>query len=154
MARNGIDWKGLVVNTLYMRDGGICQLCNRFIGSDNLFEIDHIQEKENGGLDILDNLRLVHIACHKARHQKNGTHIPKEIVNRCMLVKMPDYENIKQAKDIKRESQLALLRLVKKRFIELGSYQAAVSACATTIDSMRYQAGKYGFKGNPSKWDI
>lgn len=51
------------------RDGGVCQLCGGLVqGNDREAHIDHIIEKADGGTDELENLRLVHRACHSRRH--------------------------------------------------------------------------------------
>jgi 5-methylcytosine-specific restriction protein A len=51
------------------RDGGVCQLCGGLVqGDDREAHIDHIIEKADGGTDELENLRLVHRACHSRRH--------------------------------------------------------------------------------------
>lgn len=51
------------------RDGGVCQLCGGLVqGDDRDAHIDHIVEKAEGGTDELENLRLVHRACHSRRH--------------------------------------------------------------------------------------
>ena len=93
-----INWKEIVINTLYLRDQGICCLCMRKITQSTLFEIDHITEKANGGLDIIDNLRLVHLGCHKARHQMNMLSIPADIIKKVSIlvtsgVSMRDTQN-------------------------------------------------------------
>ena len=64
-----VNWRGIVIDTLYTRDSGICHLCKELIGLSAFFEIDHIKQRQNGGRDTIDNLRLVHLACHKKRHQ-------------------------------------------------------------------------------------
>jgi transcriptional regulator with PAS, ATPase and Fis domain len=65
------NWKDLIVKQLFERDKNICQLCEDLILQDDLYEIDHIIEKKNGGTDDLGNMRVVHLVCHKRRHIKN-----------------------------------------------------------------------------------
>jgi transcriptional regulator with GAF, ATPase, and Fis domain len=80
--RKPVNWREVVVNSLYLRDKGVCGLCENPIHEWHIFEIDHIIEKENDGLDIIENLRLVHVQCHKGRHQKKRIIIHKEVINK------------------------------------------------------------------------
>jgi hypothetical protein len=82
-----INWKELVVNTLFLRDQGICHLCMRKINQSELFEVDHIVEKSNGGLDVIENLRLVHLGCHKTRHQNKMLSISPDVIKRAEIIR-------------------------------------------------------------------
>lgn len=44
------------------RDNGICQICSTFTEK---YEIDHIKPICEGGITVLDNLRLLCLPCHK-----------------------------------------------------------------------------------------
>jgi len=58
------------------RDGGICQLCGQIVlGLDRDAHIDHIIHRGDGPPEVveaIDNLRLVHRACHSRRHAAEG----------------------------------------------------------------------------------
>jgi len=66
--KKAVNWKDVVIIELLKKDNGICQLCNKVLG-DQLVEIDHTRERSDGGIDAIDNLRLVHLTCHKLHHQ-------------------------------------------------------------------------------------
>lgn len=71
-----INWRKVTMETLYNRDDGICSICKDELKSTDLFEIDHIVEKSKGGSDDLNNLRLVHLTCHRKRHNPNRAQLP------------------------------------------------------------------------------
>ena len=48
------------------RDQGVCQLCGCVVTERG--QIDHIQEKAQGGSDEMVNLRLLCLPCHSRRH--------------------------------------------------------------------------------------
>jgi DNA-binding NtrC family response regulator len=63
-------WKDTVIDFLMKRDKYVCELCGDFLAKGDIFELDHIKEKSKGGDDSFENLRAVHLACHKLRHKK------------------------------------------------------------------------------------
>ena len=81
-----MNWKEIVINTLYLRDRGTCSLCMREITQSDMCEIDYVTEKANGGLDVIDNLRLVHLECHKTRDQINISSISPDIIKKVSIL--------------------------------------------------------------------
>ena len=59
----------LRVRTLLVRQNQQCTICKRkFSEFDSVsWEVDHIIPRSKGGLDIYENLQLVHKACHEAK---------------------------------------------------------------------------------------
>jgi RNA-directed DNA polymerase len=49
---------------LLKRQKGKCQECNLFFKTNDLIEVDHIIPEKLGGLDIYNNLQLLHRHCH------------------------------------------------------------------------------------------
>ena len=75
-----MNYKKIIIDYLYERECGMCQICRQPIALEALCEIDHIIEKKNGGADKLYNLRIVHLECHKKRHGVRGVVIHPRIV--------------------------------------------------------------------------
>lgn len=64
------DWITLR-KAVIRRDGYICQLCGRRVDPRKL-DIDHIVPRSKGGLDTLDNLRVAHAYCNRARGNREN----------------------------------------------------------------------------------
>jgi 5-methylcytosine-specific restriction endonuclease McrA len=62
------------VKKLWERQDGKCPNCNQRITEESDWNTHHIQPKAQGGNNELDNLILVHSACHKQIH--NPTVLP------------------------------------------------------------------------------
>jgi RNA-directed DNA polymerase len=56
---------------LLKRQEGKCSYCKLFFKDEDLMEIDHIIPKSLGGLDIKQNLQLLHRHCHDLKTQKD-----------------------------------------------------------------------------------
>jgi hypothetical protein len=50
----------------------VCPLCGQKLGALDDTEFDHERALVNGGEDTLDNLRAVHVDCHKVKTHGNG----------------------------------------------------------------------------------
>ncbi|MBO7726942.1 MAG: HNH endonuclease [Oscillospiraceae bacterium] len=71
----------ITVKALYERDGGICYLCGKpcdfndidkerhAIGS-NYPTVDHVIPVTRGGMHSWDNVKLAHLSCNSAKHDK------------------------------------------------------------------------------------
>src|SRR5262249_18326072 len=59
-----------VVAKLLKRQQGKCSWCGLFFRHDDLWNVDHITLKSQGGTDALDNLQLLHRHCHQKKHGK------------------------------------------------------------------------------------
>ena len=74
LSRNGKPDMTVTLTRLYMRDGGVCQICGRHIdfdcdsNSDYYPSIDHIKPLAKGGLHRWDNVQL---ACRKCNTLKS-----------------------------------------------------------------------------------
>lgn len=74
--RNGVPDLSITLTRLYMRDGGICQLCGRHIdfdcdpNSDYYPSIDHIKPISKGGLHQWDNVQLACRVCNTLKRDK------------------------------------------------------------------------------------
>lgn len=55
----GPGWQ-LLQEAVYLRDGGMCRRCGLVEGD----EVDHINERWNGGADCMENLQLLCYLCH------------------------------------------------------------------------------------------
>ncbi len=55
---------------IYIRDKGICWICNTFVEL-NDYDLGHLVDRMNGGLDAYDNLAVMHKTCNlsKPRHK-------------------------------------------------------------------------------------
>ena len=62
---------------LLKRQKGKCAHCGLIFKPGDLWEIDHIQPKANGGVNGYDNLQRLHKHCHdlKTCYDKFGTHV-------------------------------------------------------------------------------
>lgn len=55
------------------RDGGLCQMCGKPVTMEaGDAHIDHIVPKRDGGTDALENLQLLHRACHSKKTANGG----------------------------------------------------------------------------------
>ncbi len=76
LSRNGKPDLSITLTKLYMRDGGICQICGRQIdfdcdrNSDFYPSIDHIQPLAKGGLHSWDNVQLACRVCNTLKSDK------------------------------------------------------------------------------------
>ena len=55
-----------VKRTVYVRDGGVCQLCGRLVAP-RAYVADHIRPQAAGGGSALDNLQLAHGRCNNLK---------------------------------------------------------------------------------------
>jgi 5-methylcytosine-specific restriction endonuclease McrA len=60
----------LAVPILFDRQRGICPICEKPLQNLSSFDLDHIQPRKRGGSDDIDNLRLIHVACHRVRERR------------------------------------------------------------------------------------
>lgn len=76
LARNGKPDSTITLTKVYMRDGGICQICGRQIdfdcdsNSDDYPSIDHIKPLAKGGLHRWDNVQLACRRCNTLKSDK------------------------------------------------------------------------------------
>ena len=76
LSRNGKPDLSITLTKLYMRDGGVCQICGRHINfdcdsnSDYYPSIDHIQPLAKGGLHSWDNVQLACRICNTIKRDK------------------------------------------------------------------------------------
>lgn len=82
MAIKQTYWKDTIIELLLKRDKYICKLCDGPFLENDLYEIDHIIEKKFGGDDSIDNLRVVHVSCHKLRHHPERKRITRKSIQR------------------------------------------------------------------------
>jgi len=54
------------------QQGGLCTVCNEKILPHHLFDGDHVVEWSKGGATTLENLQILHHACHQAITSKKG----------------------------------------------------------------------------------
>lgn len=134
------DWKEIVIRALIKKGGGICELCNKILG-DNLVEVDHIKEKHNGGIDELENLRLVHMQCHRLRH---GTYKRLPVID-------TEPRNIKE---IRRQADMDTVRALKYELLKHHRWGQAATKIGLTVDQARYLRIKYGLGKNPNTWNL
>jgi RNA-directed DNA polymerase len=59
-----------VVAKLLKRQKGKCQWCSLYFRQGDLWNVDHITPKSQGGTDATDNLQLLHRHCHQKKHGK------------------------------------------------------------------------------------
>ena len=75
------EWREAIIHFLISRDGFICQVCYLSL-EDTKFEVDHIIPVYLGGKNILDNMRLLHMTCHRKlrtswdHHPRKGENHP------------------------------------------------------------------------------
>jgi len=147
-----VDWKGIVVDSLYLRDGGICQLCKKSLNNDDLFEIDHIVKRADDGKDTLMNLRLVHLACHKKRHTRNFTELTPLPIN------YDDYydDDIPTMNvNFKKLAHLQLLKALKHGLSKTNKLKEACTSCGITFDQGRYYLQLYNLDWKEyDSWDL
>jgi RNA-directed DNA polymerase len=58
------------VPILFDRQRGICPICKKPLEHLSSFDLDHIKPRKHGGRDDFDNLRLIHVVCHRLRERK------------------------------------------------------------------------------------
>lgn len=144
---------GIVLGTLYERDSGKCQLCNRDIEQDQLFEIDHIVEKAAGGLDIITNLRLVHLACHKARHTQNRVTLAPELIKAVKIARIEKPQDLTK-KGLRKYADQQLLASLQDAYMQTGTMANAAANCGMTIDQLRHFRLRYNLPGHILTWVI
>jgi RNA-directed DNA polymerase len=59
-----------VVAKLLKRQKGKCEWCGLFFRHGDLWNVDHITPKSQGGTDATGNLQLLHRHCHQKKHRK------------------------------------------------------------------------------------
>lgn len=57
---------------LWMRQNGICPMCRTELDNEEGWHIHHLLPKADGGTDSVDNLVLIHAACHRQVHSLNA----------------------------------------------------------------------------------
>lgn len=76
LRKNGKADMTITLTKLYMRDGGVCQICGKHIdfdrdsNSDDYPSIDHIKPLSRGGLHIWDNVQLACRRCNALKGDK------------------------------------------------------------------------------------
>lgn len=74
--KNGKADMTITLTKLYMRDGGVCQICGKHIdfdrdsNSDDYPSIDHIKPLSKGGLHVWDNVQLACRRCNALKGDK------------------------------------------------------------------------------------
>jgi len=76
---DALYWADRTLNTkgsmsqrkLLQRQGGKCNWCNQLFTYRDVWEVDHIQPKSEGGSDTYDNLQLLHKCCHVKKTAKD-----------------------------------------------------------------------------------
>jgi RNA-directed DNA polymerase len=56
------------LRTLWQRQGGRCPMCRQLVNVESGWHVHHVVWKTHGGSDRLDNLVLLHPACHRQVH--------------------------------------------------------------------------------------
>jgi RNA-directed DNA polymerase len=56
---------------LLKRQQGRCSWCGVFFRFDDVWNVDHIVPKSQGGTDAMNNLQLLHKHCHQRKHKKS-----------------------------------------------------------------------------------
>lgn len=81
LSKNGKPDHSITLTKLYMRDLGVCQICNKIIdfdcdpNSDDYPSVDHIKPISKGGLHQWDNVQLACRGCNTAKGA-NEDYIP------------------------------------------------------------------------------
>lgn len=55
---------------IYLRDNGICWICNSFVSLDD-YDLGHLVDRTNGGHDDYDNLAVMHRKCNHSKPYHN-----------------------------------------------------------------------------------
>mgnify|MGYP001607882127 CR=1 FL=1 len=69
------NYRQVVIALLLERDGELCLFCHQILG--DKVDIDHIIPLAENGPNVLSNLRLLHIKCHKTRRPPRMSRVPK-----------------------------------------------------------------------------
>ena len=69
------DWQ-ILRSLIYGRDNGICWICHKFVALHE-YDLGHLVDRCNGGLDDYDNLAVMHKKCNQAKppHHAMDEHI-------------------------------------------------------------------------------
>ena len=67
---NDVSWRKLR-SDIYIRDKGICWICNTFVDLSE-YELGHLIDRCNGGNDVYDNLAVMHMDCNRAKPYHNS----------------------------------------------------------------------------------
>ena len=59
-----MNYRTAIVDSLVVRDGPLCQICQRSFTSESPPTIDHIIARSVGGPNTLSNLQLLHHICN------------------------------------------------------------------------------------------
>jgi Mor family transcriptional regulator len=65
-----ISYKDIVINELILKDGSNCKICGKKILERPDIEIDHIIPLRLQGKNLLNNLQLVHMPCHRLKDRQ------------------------------------------------------------------------------------
>ncbi len=57
---------------LFTQQRGLCPVCRQHLENGEKLHIHHVVPKKIGGTDALDNLRLVHLYCHRQIHSNSA----------------------------------------------------------------------------------
>lgn len=57
---------------IWLRQKGLCPVCNQAISMEIAWDIHHVKPKSKGGDDSLSNLKMLHLNCHKQVHSLKG----------------------------------------------------------------------------------
>ena len=68
---------------LFMRQNGICHVCQQHLENGEEVHIHHVVSKKHGGTDDLANLRLVHLYCHHQIHSASAPLGVRELLEPC-----------------------------------------------------------------------
>lgn len=170
--RKSINWKGVCLDYLIKRDDLFCGLCNKKIEESSLtLDIDHIIPVADGGPDDLDNLRIVHNACHRLRsriEQTTGNNITNfferngfKVGTDMSFTKHPIADLtyiIKEHDIIKKFTMIGEIRvLATLSHIHTENNISLSKACdliGITLDRVRYLVQKHKFPNKVSQWPM
>lgn len=75
------NFRDAIVAFLLERDGNICTSCLKPLGALGFnVTIDHIIARTDGGLDRMENYRLLHRGCNVHEYWKDGRKLSREVV--------------------------------------------------------------------------
>lgn len=170
--RSPINWKTVALDYLIKRDHLICGLCHKPIDENILsVDIDHIIPVASGGLDELDNLRIVHHACHRLRkrlEQAIGDDVQSFFTRNGFVSKgckgfkrvpFADLTHIEHMPDlvakVRAVGEVKLLSILSDTHNENNlSLSEACRLLDVSLDRVRYFASKNHFPSNIKKWPL
>jgi RNA-directed DNA polymerase len=68
---------------LFANQKGLCPVCYQPLENGEEIHRHHVIPKKRGGTDALDNLRLVHLGCHRQIHSKSAPSGVRQLLEPC-----------------------------------------------------------------------